>query len=30
MAWVPDKNEEKLKSMEEQEAARRQFLAEIR
>ncbi len=28
-AWVPDKNVEKLKSMEEQEAARKRFLAEI-
>ena len=29
-AWVPDKNVEKLKSMEAQEAARRRFLEEIR
>lgn len=29
-AWIPDKNVEKLKSMEEQEAARQRFLAEIR
>lgn len=29
-AWVPDKNVEKLKSMEEQETARQRFLALIR
>jgi len=29
-AWIPEKNVEKLKLLEEQETGRRQFLREIR